>query len=265
MKENSYPYRYFFASLSLICLLLADYLVCYHYPHINAMFTLPHLFIVISLCLAIVFNLLMYKYIVTGFLFTVFFSIISARIAALEGFYPYGAILVGSLLIQLIFYRYYANFCINRADFSVSNSLLIFLRMYIGFNFIPHFTEKLFAGSIPRLADVNAFISMGIPYPTVFVELAGICELIIAISIGLGILTRAGAIFAAIYLFVATYLGHHFSLGFIWANVGGGWEYPVLWIVLVLIFAVIGSIGFSLDSLIMKKYRLSERVKWLME
>ncbi len=58
--------------------------------------------------------------------------------------------------------------------------------------------------------------------------IAGIVEFAGALSIWCGILTRLGAICLAIYLMVATYLGHHFTNGFIWASPGGGWEYPVL-------------------------------------
>jgi putative oxidoreductase len=264
MIENNYPYRYIFVSLSLLCLLLAGYVVYYHYPQPNAVLVIPHLFIIMSLCLAILFNLIMYRYVVTGFLFTAFFALLSARIAALGEFYQYSAVLVGALLIMLLFYKVYSSQSISKNYFSLSDSILIFLRMYVGFNFIPHFAEKLFAGGIPRMGDVQAFIHLGLPYPELFVIFAGICELVAAVSIGLGLFTRAGSLFAIVYLMIATYLGHHFSLGFIWATPGGGWEYPVVWMMLIVLIAITGANKFSLDSQLMEKYNLSKSIKWLM-
>ena len=125
---------------------------------------------------------------------------------------------------------------------------LTFLRVYVGFDLVPHFTEKLFAGSGPRLEDVAAFQSMDLSGAFYFVLIAGLCELGIAIGIGLGFLTRLAGICAALYFFIATYLGGHFSNGFIWASEGGGWEYPALMIVLFLVFAAIGTTRFSLDG-----------------
>jgi putative oxidoreductase len=127
---------------------------------------------------------------------------------------------------------------------------LTFLRMYIGFDLVPHFTEKLFAGSASRLEDIVAFQSMGLSGAFWFVMVAGLCELGIAIGIGLGFLTRLAGACAALYFLIASYLGGHFSNGFIWASEGGGWEYPALMIALFLVFAAIGATRFSLDGTI---------------
>lgn len=125
---------------------------------------------------------------------------------------------------------------------------LAFLRLYVGFDLVPHFTEKLFAGPGPRLEDVSAFQSMDLSGAFWFVLVAGLCELGIAIGIGLGFLTRLAGVCAALYFFIATYLGGHFSNGFIWASEGGGWEYPALMITLFLAFSAIGPTRFSLDG-----------------
>jgi putative oxidoreductase len=131
--------------------------------------------------------------------------------------------------------------------------------MYIGFDIAAHAAEKLFAGIMPFQQVVQAFVNLHVPYPAFFVTLAGLCEFGAAIALGLGLLTRLGAIAAALYLVIATYLGNHFLLGFIWANAGGGWEYPVLWTVFTLIFAVLGGGRFSLDYLMTSHYSLP---KW---
>ena len=132
---------------------------------------------------------------------------------------------------------------------------LTFLRIYVGFDLVPHFTEKLFAGAAPRLEDISSFQSMGLSGAFYFVLVAGLCELGIAIGIGLGFLTRLAGFCAALYYFIATYLGGHFSNGFIWASEGGGWEYPALMIALFLLFSVIGASRFSLDAALRRTVR----------
>jgi putative oxidoreductase len=126
---------------------------------------------------------------------------------------------------------------------------LTFLRLYVGFDLVPHFTEKLFAGSAARSEDISAFQSMDLSGAFWFVLVAGLCELGIAIGIGLGFLTRLAGACAALYFLIATYLGGHFSNGFIWASEGGGWEYPALMIAIFLVFSVIGATRFSLDGM----------------
>ena len=131
---------------------------------------------------------------------------------------------------------------------------LFFIRMAIGFVLVPHFTEKLFAGPLPRIDDVVAFTMLGVPHPLTFVYASGVIEMLCCFAIGCGFLTRLGAVGAFFYLMVATFLGHHFSLGFIWASQGGGWEYPALWAVLMLSFVFFGADSFSLDGALKSKF-----------
>lgn len=141
---------------------------------------------------------------------------------------------------------------------------LIFIRLYIGFDTIPHFAEKLFAGASVRMDDVTAFTQLGVPNPYWMVIIAGLIELGGALSLSMGFLTRLGSICFFIYLMVATTLGHHFSLGFIWASPGGGWEYPVLWSVVVISFCVLGANTFSLDSVLRDRVAVPGWVQKLM-
>jgi putative oxidoreductase len=122
------------------------------------------------------------------------------------------------------------------------------IRIYVGFDLVPHFTEKLFAGPLPRGDDVASFAAFGLPFPTAFVVVAGLCELGAAIGIGLGLFTRLAGVCAALYFLIATLIGGHFGLGFIWASPGGGWEYPVLMMALFLAFAAYGGGRFSVDA-----------------
>ena len=130
---------------------------------------------------------------------------------------------------------------------------LAFIRTYIGFDMIPHFVEKLFAGPGPFMDDVKAFAGFGLPFPAAFVIVAGLCELAAAIGIGMGLLTRLAAVGAALYFLIATLIGGHFGLGFIWASPGGGWEYPVLMMALFLSFVFTGGGAFSLDRVLQEK------------
>lgn len=131
---------------------------------------------------------------------------------------------------------------------------LVFVRLYLGYDLVLHFTEKLFAGTSVRADDITYFSGIGLHDPLFFVLLAGLIELAGSFSLACGFLTRLGSVCLFIYLMVATVLGGHFHNGFIWANTGGGWEYPVLWAVLILSFAWNGANTFSLDAWIKEKW-----------
>jgi len=141
---------------------------------------------------------------------------------------------------------------------------LAFIRLYIGLDLVPHFTEKLFAGPATRADDIAAFQALGVPDALSFVVFAGVIEFSAAIGVGLGLFTRLAAICTVIYLMVATIMGHHFLLGFIWASPGGGWEYPVLWSVLILTFVFGGGRWMSLDEVISEKVTLPKWADFLM-
>ncbi|MEB2416682.1 DoxX family protein [Citrobacter sp. R-1.5.2] len=139
---------------------------------------------------------------------------------------------------------------------------LIFLRMYVGFDLVPHFTEKLFAGSVPYLADVNAFADLWhVPMAWLVVIIAGCCELATCIGIGMGLCTRLAAIGGALYYFFATLIGGHFSTGFIW--LGGGWEYTGIMMACIGSFAFVGAGRFSLDSLLINSGRFPKSLRFL--
>ena len=179
------------------------------------------------LIVSLIFTWMSWHEFVAGFLIGLFSMMISWRIAGLYGYNTLAYILL------IAFILFFSNFIYCAAQnlknptlffnrLSLEEWQLVFVRLYLGFNFVPHFTEKLFAGTAPHMEDVNAFIQLGVPYPDFFVWTAGCCELGAAIALGLGFLIRLGSLGTVFYLFIATFLGHHFSLGFIWANPGGG-------------------------------------------
>jgi putative oxidoreductase len=221
------------------------------------------------LVVAIISALLSYKEFVCGFLLSAFSMMIAWRIA---GIYNIEAITI-PLLFTFIFllsnFIYCAKDNIAKTPEGMQKAALyiwqlIFIRMYIGFDFIPHFTEKLFAGPIPHQADVQSFVQLGVPHADAFVWLAGCCEFGAGIALCLGLLLRAGALGTVIYLGIATYLGHHFLLGFIWAGPGGGWEFATMWMILILSFALTGAHEFSIDQRLEDLYLLPRWItRWL--
>lgn len=218
---------------------------------------------------AIVFSIISLKEFVTGYLFSLFCMMIAWRISGIYDVVLITYPLFFSFLFMLSNFVYCAWDNIkNPANYlhklSIEQWQLVFIRLYIGYDFIPHFTEKLFAGSLPRMQDVNAFMYLGVPHAEFFVWLAGLCEFGAAIALSLGLLMRIGAVGAAIYLMIATYLGHHFSLGFIWAGPGGGWEFATMWIILILCFAVTGAHEFSVDQRLEDTFKLPAFIRRLM-
>ena len=219
--------------------------------------TLAKLFTIVWLALSIGITLLVTpRNFTAGFLGGLFCLLVGWRIAGLHG----ATVVTYPLLAA------FAAFALQFFD-TVRNDLwlgpnallsrvgwqIAFIRTYIGFDLIPHFTEKLFAGPGPFMDDVKAFAGFGLPFPAAFVILAGLCELAAAIGIGMGLLTRLAAACAALYFLIATLIGGHFGLGFIWASPGGGWEYPVLMMALFLTFLFTGGGAFSLDRVLQEK------------
>jgi len=202
---------------------------------------------------------------VLGYLIGLFALLVGWRIAAIYDVWLVSYPLIGAFIsFVLQFFECAKNDLASKRGgpnaagvrLSVAEWHVTFIRLYVGLDLVPHFTEKLFAGPGPHMEDVQAFERLGVASPDFLVWLAGLCELGAAIGIGLGLFTRLAAIGAALYVLIATVLGNHFELGFIWAAAGGGWEYPVMWTVLLLSFAFAGAGRFSLDHVILQNAKL---------
>jgi putative oxidoreductase len=241
----------------------------------NTIFNTTHIpkiafsFILIWLVAAIIFSLLSFKEFVSGYLLCAFSMMIAWRIGGLYNVQAITYPLIFTFILLLLNFLYCVWMNLHHPQkyihkISLEGWQLIFIRLYLGFDFIPHFTEKLFAGRFPRSEDINAFIYLGVPHAEFFVWLAGFCEFGAAIALSLGFMMRLGAIGAALYLCIATYLGHHFFLGFIWAGPGGGWEFATMWIVLVLAYAITGAHQFSIDQRLEDRFKLPKFLKLLM-
>ena len=199
-----------------------------------------------------------------AFLLGLFALLIGWRIASIADVVP--VMLAGGaafIAYAAAFYSH-ARRELGSADGSLSSVYVSFFRLYLGLDLVPHFTEKLFAGPGPRGEDVSTFDSMGVPSPFLVVLIAGVIEFAAAVGIGLGLLTRLAAPATTIYLLVATVIGGHFTLGFIWASPGGGWEYPLLWSVLILTFVFGGGRWLSLDAEVGKRLPAQSFLRSLM-
>ncbi|MEM6461208.1 MAG: DoxX family protein [Pseudomonadota bacterium] len=196
---------------------------------------------------------------VLGFLVSLLCMLVAWRISALHDVTVVFYVLLVAFLIYLLMFARIVWRSINHEDPKLKLDRTdwheTLIRIYIGFDLVPHFTEKLFAGPGPRDADIKSFTELGVVDPAFFVTLGGFCELGIAIGIGLGILTRLAAVCSALYFLIATILGHHFFMGFIWVSPGGGWEYPLLMIVLLISFQLDGAGPFSVDNVILRRVK----------
>src|SRR5437016_1548520 len=104
MNDNGFQHHVLFASLSLLGMLVGIFNTLTHLVLIN---TLPFsllIFMLSSLFLGIIFNILMFKKFVVGFLFAAFFTLISSRIAALYDFYYLSIPLIFTVIIMVIYY-----------------------------------------------------------------------------------------------------------------------------------------------------------------
>lgn len=146
---------------------------------------------------------------------------------------------------------------------SLAEIQLLLIRLYLGLDFIPHFSEKLFEGPGPRDEDVAAFAQLGVPSPSAMVILAGLCELAASLGLTFGVMTRVAALGTAAYLVFATVLGHHDEIGFMWVLPGGGWEFPAMWAFLCGSFVLTGGGRWSVDALLRRRSAISPRLRWL--
>jgi putative oxidoreductase len=245
-----------------IAVLLAAVLVIVAWSYLNGAFSakpadaVAFMAIWLALALAAILALPPVSF-VAAFLASLMCMLVGWRIAALNGIAAVSYPLIVTFVVYLGMFAHIAWLSMKHRDPALRLDRThwheTLIRIYIGFDLVPHFTEKLFAGPAPRAEDIKSFVELGVPSPEFFVLLAGFCELGIAIGIGLGILTRLAACCSALYFLIATLLGHHFFLGFIWASPGGGWEYPLMMIVLLISFALDGAGPFSLDGLILQR------------
>jgi putative oxidoreductase len=125
-------------------------------------------------------------------------------------------------------------------------------RFCAGLFLIPHGAQKLF-GMFGSSAEGMAgfFTKIGLEPALALVYLVGAVEFFGGILIAIGLLTRPAAVAAAVLLLVAVF--HvHLGNGYFWNK--GGYEYPLLWAVLMLGIFFKGGGPLSVDNAIGKEF-----------
>ncbi|TCL02102.1 DoxX family protein [Sodalis ligni] len=117
------------------------------------------------------------------------------------------------------------------------------LRITLGALFLSHGLTKLLV-STP--AGTSAFFqSIGLP--------GWLAYLAMAIELGLGVALVLGTYarwlgLIGVPLLLGTIVSVHGANGFSFANAGGGWEYPAVWAVMLVVLALVGEGAFALRA-----------------
>ncbi|HSU79602.1 MAG TPA: DoxX family protein [Candidatus Angelobacter sp.] len=122
----------------------------------------------------------------------------------------------------------------------LTNLGLLLIRVFIGFTFIGHGGQKLFAwfgGGGPR-GTAEWFESMGVaPRRPIWAIIAGAFEFVGGLLFGAGVLTAVGAALISIIMLDAI-ITVHAKNGY-WVS-NNGFEYPLITIITVVGIAMIG-------------------------
>jgi putative oxidoreductase len=115
------------------------------------------------------------------------------------------------------------------------------LRVAIGVDWIVHAFLKTYRGmnTHEALLAKNGITPL-LAWPTFSVEVIG------GVAILLGWYTRQWAAFLLIFLSVVIWI--KWPVGWLYSNTGGGWEYPLLWLVAQAALVLTGSGAFALQS-----------------
>lgn len=126
-------------------------------------------------------------------------------------------------------------------DLKLAPYAAFLLRVTSGLLFLAHGLLKVFVFTLP--GTVGFFESLGLPgilaYAVILAEIGGGLALI------LGVAVRPVALALVPVLLGATWV--HGGNGWLFANEGGGWEYPVFWTVANLAIAGIGAGAYALQ------------------
>ena len=158
----------------------------------------------------------------------------------IPGFELLGWFLGALVFVQFILRATSVAASADSREVSLNASALMFIRVYVGLMFVPHFGSHILGGPFQFKIYTLYFVSLGIPMPAMQVALAGLIELISAVGLTLGLFTRPVALLGSVYLLMSMLLGGHFHIGYVWALPEGGYEFGVFWAAMIAVFAVLG-------------------------
>jgi putative oxidoreductase len=119
------------------------------------------------------------------------------------------------------------------------------LRIGAGVIFVAHGLQKLYDPA----GTAQAFIAMGIPYPHLSVYLAIAGELFGGLGLLIGFLTPLAALGPITVMLVAIFRVHY-GKGLFAQN--GGWEFPLMLLLVSLFFLMRGAGPISVDGMILR-------------
>ncbi|MDH3670863.1 MAG: DoxX family protein [Gammaproteobacteria bacterium] len=126
------------------------------------------------------------------------------------------------------------------------------IRFFSGLFLVPHGAQKLFGwfgGNIDGTAGFFAKIGLEPALPLAY--LVGATEFFGGLFVAIGLLTRPAAVAAAVLLLVAAFYVH-LGNGYFWNK--GGYEYPLLWAILMIGIFFRGGGELSVDQAIGKEF-----------
>lgn len=118
----------------------------------------------------------------------------------------------------------------------------LLLRVSLGVLFLAHgFYMKILTFGLA--GTMGFFGSLG--FPPVFGAIVALAETAAGIALILGVWTRAVSLLTLPILIGATL--QHTGNGWVFSNAGGGWEFPLFWIAIMLVQAGLGAGAYALD------------------
>ncbi|GGG45522.1 LysR family transcriptional regulator [Caldovatus sediminis] len=118
----------------------------------------------------------------------------------------------------------------------------LLLRVSLGLAFLAH-GAVLKLGTFGLAGTMGYFGSIG--YPPVFGAIVAVAEVAAGLALLAGLWVRAASLLALPILIGATI--EHLPNGWVFSAPGGGWEFPALWTVLLLVQAGLGAGAYAVD------------------
>jgi putative oxidoreductase len=104
----------------------------------------------------------------------------------------------------------------------------------------------LFGIFVPFVAE-SVLAPLGFPAPYVWVYFLGVLETVGVLALAFGLFTRPIALILTIEMFLITF-AVHMKFGYGFASQGGGYEYPLLLLILFIGIFMRGSGAYSIDQ-----------------